>query len=225
MKGDKGDISRGEKLFRKISQGDKFKKEIVKIRNSFGISTKDFSHSPYEPLVGTWEKSDLFKKEIDAILKRSALPINTWWQRRLVTFVLSDDKQDFLSPLYDFETPFIEIVTHHVGRDGSYNDVRLYEGVAQSDVKEFMARNWKYMLPSYREGTAQKIRGQKSEDIKIMMEAERLMRKSRIELGIPKDLGTTKEIEIAKILYKRYGKKITDDALKARLHRTKKRQR
>lgn len=225
MKGDQGGISRGEKLFQRVSQGDKFKKEITKITEEFEKEIGKFSYSPFKPLLGTQERSDKFRKEADGILKRSGLPINAWWRRRLITFILTDDKKGFLPPLQDFETPFIELVNHHVERDGSYNDIRFYEGVAQSDVKEFMARNWKYMEPSYREGTAQKIRGQSKKDIEILDEANRLMKLSRQELGIKKGMVTTKELAVTGKLYEKFEKRITDDALKARRQRARKKQR
>lgn len=225
MKGDQGDISRGEKLFQRVSQGDKFKKEIGKITKEFEKEIGEFSYSPFKPLLDTQEQSDKFRKEVDGILRRSGFPINTWWRRRLITFTLTGDKKDFLPPLQDFETPFIELVNHHVERDGSYNDLRFYEGIAQSDVKEFVARNWKYMEPSYRKGTTQKIRGQSKKDIEILDEANRLMKLSRQELGIKKGMTTTKEIVVTGKLYEKFKRKITDDALKARRQRARKKQR
>ena len=225
MKGDQGGISRGEKLFQRVSQGDKFKNEIEKIREGFEKEIREFLYSPFKPLLGTQERSDKFRKEVDGILKRSAFPLNAWWRRRLITYILTNDKEDFLPLLQDFETPFIEFVNHHVERDGSYNDLRFYEGVAQSDVKEFMSKNWKYMEPSYREGTTQKIRGQSKKDIEILDEANRLMKLSRRELGIKKGMTTTKELAVTGKLYEKYEKRITDDALKARRQRARKKQR
>lgn len=221
----KGDTSRGEKLFRNISQGDKFKKEVEKIRADYKISDGGFAYKEYlydwygiTMLPASKKRFDSFKEQIDVLLRRNALPLNSWWRRRVFTHALSGDKIDFLPPLHDFQQPFVELVDHHVSRDGSYNVLRIYERATNDDVREFISKHWKTTKPSYRVGTLQKIRKQKDEDIAINDEAAFLMSKSKKELGIT---GPFKEIAISKHLSKKHGKTLTPEATKARAYRTK----
>ena len=226
MNGDKGDLSRGEKLFISISQGEKFKKDIQEIRTGFEISPGAFVHrkditnwySQYHPMFGPQDKWNLFIEKIETTLKRNALPVNSWWRNRLITFILSGDKINFLPKLHYFQKPFVELINHHVGRDGSYNDIRIYERATKEDVLELIDKKWNQIKPSYREGTKKKIRKQDTKDMEINAEAVHLMSMSKKDLGIQ---GTIKEIEIGKRLSQKYGKKITSDAVKARAHRTR----
>ena len=223
MAGDKGDISRGEKLFQKVSQGDKFKKIIEENMREFQKEIRSFSYSLYKPLMGTPEKSIEFNKRIDLILEKNALPINAWWQRRLKTFILFKDKKDLLPVLWSFQTAFIDIVNHYVQPDGSYNDIRLYEGVSQMDVRDFMMENWKLMKPSYRVGTTQKIRKQSTREIRMLKDAGRLMKNSKEKLGIPKKV--PKDIYVSTKMNKKYGGRVSNENLLAKLYRTKKKKR
>lgn len=225
MKGDKGGISRGEKLFQKISQGDKFKKGVEEIRRQNIISDFGFSYKEY---IRDWyggttlipihrERFNKFKEQIDRLLRQSALPLNSWWRHRVITFIISGDKMSFLPKLHDFQQPFVELINHHVSRDGSYNDIRIYERATQDDVRDFVSKNWKQIRPSYRVGTLKKVRKENPKDIEINREAVELMRMSKKELGTR----NIKEITISKHLSKKYGKGVSSDAVKARTYRTK----
>lgn len=230
MKGDQGGISRGEKLFLRVSQGDKFKKEVAEIRKEYLISDFGFSYKEY---IGDWysgthlipvhrERFEKFKNRIDILLRHHAFPLNSWWRYRVISFVIAGDKMDFLSKLHDFQQPFVELVNHHVGRDGSYNDIRIYEGSDIRDVRDFIQNNWKRVKPSYREGTSQKIRGQKKEDIEINADAVAFI---EIPAQSFKKKGRIKEAIIAEELHKTHGKRVSVDAVKARAYRTKNKKR
>lgn len=226
MKGDKGDTSRGETLFRQaIAPGDKFKNEVEKIRHEYQISDGGFSYKEYiydwygvATLPANKKRFESFKEQVDAFLRKNALPLNSWWRRRFITHILSGDKIDFLPPLHSFQQPFVELTEHHVSRDGSCDDIRVYERATQDDVKDFISKFWRYTKPSYREGTAQKIRKQKEKDIEINSEASVLMSMSKKEFGFT---GTFKEIPISKHLSKKHGKTLSPEATKARAYRTK----
>jgi len=223
----KGDQDRGEDLFRSISQGKKFKKDIIEIREKFLISTGGFSDMSY---IYDWdsrqsfkfftnpEESD-FRKKINWLLSRHGMPLNHWWRNRIITHVVSGDKIDYLPKPHDFQRPFVELVNRHVDLDGSYNDIRIYGKVTQDDIRDFAGKAWKHVRPSYQVGTTKKIRRQNPKDIEINKEAVFFMDMSKQKLGIKK--GTTKEIEIGKFLSKKHKKRITPDAVKSRANRTK----
>ncbi len=221
-----GDTSRGEKLFLSVSQGDNFKKYIQEIRTEFKVldggflSSKDVStwYADNHSALDTDMRWNQFIEKVDSLLRRCALPLNIWWRNRIITFIVSNDKVVFLPKLHPWQKPFVELSTHHVSRDGSYNDIRIYERATQEDVRELVERTWKYIKPSHRSGTKLKIRKQDSKDLAINEEAVRMMKMSKKDLGIT---GTVKEITIGRRLSEKYGKKISSDAVKARAHRTR----
>ncbi len=148
MKGDKGGISRAETLFRDITLTDNFIRQVEKLRQEYQISDGGFSYKEYiydwygiTELPTSKKRYKAFKAEIDALLRKHALPLNAWWRRRIMTYLLSGDKIDFLPSLHDFQQPFVERVDHHVSRDGSYNDIRIYERATQDDVREFISKH------------------------------------------------------------------------------------
>ncbi|MCX6735798.1 MAG: hypothetical protein NTZ13_01820 [Candidatus Parcubacteria bacterium] len=229
MKGDTNKLSRGEKLFQRISQGEKFTHLVENIRKNYKISTEGFSfqeditdwYAQHSSGVGSGDYEE-FKDEINKLLMKNALPVNQWWWTRATTHILSGDKVSFLPPLHSFQHPFVEMMDKHVGRDGSYTDIRLYEGAVQRDMDDFMSENWGRMKPSYRVGTIQKIRKESPVDIEINKEADFLLRHSKSDLGIK---NTTKEIAVSGHLTKKYGKKITSDSVKMRVQRLRRKKR
>ena len=221
-----GDISRGEKAFKQVSQGVKFKEKVAQIRETFGIDLNKFSYSKYGPLLRDQEKTERFLEEVDKLLRSNELPLNSWWRIKLREFILSKGVVD---TSYDAEVirglkmPFVELINDSVTRDGSFKDIRIYEGVSQKDIKDFISKNWKYVEPSYREDTSKKFKSQKEQDININEDIIELMKLSIEELG---GIGkTTKAIQIAKLLSKKYGIRLTDDSVKMRYSRTVKKKR
>ncbi len=227
----KGDKNRGEVLLKKLLPSTKFQQGVKNIRRTFDIPLTGYIDKQG---IGNWysERHDITREETPAMadfkdgirqfLTDQALPAGTWWEHKIIEYVLSNGILEFLWLPPGVE-PFVEVINRPTPtKQGSYIDLRVYEGATQRDVKDFIAHHWRTTKPSYRKGTHKQIR--KERDFFVNEKAIAiydLPKEERQKAAGTNDLmKTTKEVEVGRIL-KGMGIRKTGDAAKATKYRRK----
>ena len=231
----KGDKNRGDILLQKLIRGSDFQYGVKKIRIAFDIPINGYT----EMLgIGCWysKRMDItkeetsamraFMREIEEFLIAQALPAGTWWQHKIIEYILSDGKMAFLFMPPGVE-PFVEMISKpNPTRKGSFTDLRIYEGATQRDIKDFLAHHGRLIKPSYRIGTHKQIRKEKdfSDNDRAVGIYDLPKKERRRRAGTNNAMFSTKEVEVGRILR---GMKInkTGDAVKAVKYRRRKNKR
>ncbi|QQR77128.1 MAG: hypothetical protein IPJ67_03150 [Candidatus Moraniibacteriota bacterium] len=228
----KGDESRGDVLLQKLILGTGFQEGIRRIRQMFDVPKNGFIDMSS---IGNWysKRSDITKEEtvaqkvFNAEVKRflvdQALPVGVWWEHKIIEYVLSDGRIEFLW-LPPAKEPFVEVINRPLPtNEGSYTDLRIYEGVTQRDLRAFMSRYWRMISPSYRKGTHKQIRRERNTSINNEAVAIYDLSKEerRLAAGTNDYMEITKELEVERIL-KGKGLAISGDAAKAVKYRRRK---
>jgi|GEM_PF-3552005 len=219
MKGDKIHKNRGENLFDKIVYNVDFQDSIKNIRKQLKIPTKGFSNT--KNVYAWYSKNQPFDeikqeilKSLSSLLTKQKLPNNEWWQQKLLEYVFNNCKFSFLPRTYPINS-FIEVINKNTDfAKGTFVDLRIYEGISQRDVIDFIKQHWLYVKPAYRHGTAKII--QPERDQKINKRILEMFSDPREKLG-SKDI--PKEILIQRKLKKEFGKSPEFEAIKMRAHR------
>ncbi|MES2668355.1 MAG: hypothetical protein V4644_01530 [Patescibacteria group bacterium] len=158
-----GDANRGDTLLQKLIGSDIFSATLAEARSVLGIPSEGFSE---QKDVQSWYNSGVAgseerNKTFEAALLKLQLPINVWWSQKIAEQIIANG-QTFLPRTSEPRGPFVEIAGWDVSKKGSMVDLRLYEGLSRDELIEFVKKHWNSIKPSYRQGTAQKIRPPKS---------------------------------------------------------------
>ncbi len=215
----KGDKNRGEILFDKMAYNVEFQKAIRELRGKFNIPADGFSDikgvfSWYSGQLGLKQDLDNFTKHVSAVLNKQALPNNEWWKQKILEHILANGKFSFLPRRICPVNPFVEVSKRITNKSGAYTDLRIYEGISQREIIEYIKRNWTKLKPSYRVGTAKIV--QPERDPERGRRIVEIWSKPRKELG-PDNV--TKEILIKRQIEKEFGKSPEFEAIKMRAHR------
>jgi hypothetical protein len=199
---------RGAILLQKIATGTNFQRGIKAIRFEFSIAPRDTGFLSkkdilawYDTVYSGKKKRVAFERAIRDLLKEQKLPLGSWWMHHTIEYALSNGRIHFLHPTA-FADAFVELKGAHVSREGSYIEIKIYEGATQHDIKNFIHRYWSRIKPSHHIGTHEQIR-QTADQIQ-KAECDILITKGRTDSTIlKKRLGTSKTSSAKKAMLRR----------------------
>lgn len=208
----RGEKNRGEKLFEKLMYSDKFQEGISFIRKKLSIPIKGGRKDVFDWYSKSYKPNELIIL-IENFLQKQKLPNNDWWKQKIIEYLFFNGKYSFLPRTYP-TTPFIEIVS----RNKNYVDLRIYDGAAVSDVKNFIEKNWDITKPPHDINTSKSIQPQRNH--KIDKELIKLWNTPKENLGTDTK---SKEILVGRSLKGKFkkGGKFDFEAVKMRAYRKK----
>lgn len=207
--------NRGEKLYAKLSLSKSFQTGIQEIRTAFKLPAYGFKD--IETIV-SWHESTFqrmekrFYKSVDSFLQKQRLPRNVWWQHKIIQNVLALETPLIIRA--DYYMPFIEMIDNTIHARGNYSELRMYDGISQRELIDFIKSNWKSIKPPHGLGISKNIHGERGPLTNMLM----------LELGEEakkKKPGesSSKDMRIAKKIEERTGKLPSLEAVKMRRYR------
>lgn len=206
---------RGEKLFRKLRFSKSFQTGVHDIRKDFNIENNGFDNTEQ---LASWgakisqNQSRKLDRAINAFLIKQRLPLNTWWRYRTYEHIFNVEVELKIQP--EGTSPFIEIFNPGYDEDGNASMLKLYDGVSQTELINYIKTYWQSIKPFHGMGMAKIIQSEKDPSTNAA-----LMDLYAAEGKRQGSESALKELRITKKLKQRTNKNLSPEAAKMRIHR------
>lgn len=212
---------RGDKLLEIISLTDEFLELIFKLRQDLNIPENGYTDIKGINSFYNSNNSWRIKELAELTLQKLKFPKTDWFIKKIIGSILNNNNFEFLPKNNIPHSPFIEIINSSQGINGSYRDIRVYDGISGPELKNFINKNWRLVKPPKRKGSIKHIKISDSpRKVKLINE---YMRKDLKELRtlFPTTLKLRREELVKQILSDKHGMKVSTDTILDTYRRTR----